>query len=200
VLLAQGARISERLRISRDLHDLIGHHLTALTLNLEVASHMVEGRSKEHIEQAKSVAKLLLTDVREVVSTMREQGAIELSQALHTLAEGIPRPVIHLEMPENLLVEDPQRAQVILRCTQEIITNSLKHAQAGNLWLNIKQDQDGLSIHAKDDGTGTNQLEEGNGLLGMGERLRQLGGKLSIESDLGDGFSLNAWLPAEVIL
>lgn len=197
-LLAQATRISERLRISRDLHDLVGHHLTALTLNLEVASHLVEGKSAEHIEQAKSVAKLLLSDVREVVSSMREQGGIELAQALQSLADGVPRPKIHLEIPGNLMVEDPQRAQVILRCAQEIITNSLKHARAENLWLRIEQDANGLSIQARDDGLGTDQLQQGNGLLGMGERLRQLGGKLSIESSLGQGFSLDAWLPSEV--
>ncbi|MDJ0654825.1 MAG: sensor histidine kinase [Xanthomonadales bacterium] len=199
-LLAESTRIAERVRISRELHDLVGHHLTALSLNLEVASHLVKGKALEHVTQAQTVAKLLLSDVREVVGAMRGDDHIDLTQALMSLSEGVPRPVIHMEIPEHLKVDDPQRAQVVLRCTQEIITNTVKHADADNLWLTIRQTEKGLSIHARDDGRGTDQLDEGNGLLGMGERLRQLGGKLSVSSDLGKGFRLDAWLPREVVI
>jgi signal transduction histidine kinase len=199
-LLTQGTRVAERLRISRELHDLVGHHLTALSLNLEVASHLVEGRAKEHVTQAQTVARLLLSDVRDVVSTLRNDEGIDLVDALHSLSEGVARPKIHLEMPGELRIEDPKRAQVILRCTQEIITNSLKHANADHLWLRVEQDENGMSIHARDDGCGTDQLREGNGLMGMGERLRQLGGKLSVQSTTGEGFVLDAWLPKEVSL
>ena len=199
-LLTQGTRVAERLRISRELHDLVGHHLTALSLNLEVASHLVDGKAKEQVTQAQTVARLLLSDVREVVSTLRSDEGIDLVDALRSLSEGVPRPTIHLHLPDKLRIEDPKRAQVILRCTQEIITNSLKHADAENLWLRLEQNGDGMSIHARDDGCGTDQLQEGNGLMGMGERLRQLGGKLSVQSTIGEGFVLDAWLPKEVSL
>ena len=199
-LLTQGTRVAERLRISRELHDLVGHHLTALSLNLEVASHLVDGQAKDHVTQAQIVARLLLSDVRDVVGTLRSDEGIDLVDALRTLAEGVPRPKIHLELPEALRIEDPKRAQVILRCTQEIITNSLKHADAENLWLRLEQDGKGMSIHARDDGCGTDQLQQGNGLMGMGERLGQLGGELSVQSNIGKGFILDAWLPKEVSL
>ena len=199
-LLAQGTRLAERLRISRELHDLVGHHLTALSLNLEVASHLVDGKAKDHVTKAQSVARLLLSDVRDVVSTLRNDEGIDLVKALRRLSEDVPRPKIHLELPDVLCVQDPKRAQVILRCTQEIITNSLKHANADNLWLRLYQDDGGLLIHAQDDGDGADQLQHGNGLLGMGERLSQLGGKLSVQSSPGEGFVLDAWLPKEVAL
>src|SRR3546814_12036878 len=67
-LLAESSRLSERMRISRELHDLLGHHLTALSLNLEVATHVSSGKAQEHVRQAHTLAKLLLTDVREAVS------------------------------------------------------------------------------------------------------------------------------------
>jgi len=89
-LLAESSRLSERMRISRELHDLLGHHLTALSLNLEVASHLSEGKSREHVQQAQALAKLLLTDVREAVSQLRDEGAVDLTLALRSLAEGVP--------------------------------------------------------------------------------------------------------------
>ena len=89
---------------------------------------------------------------------------------------------------------------MILRCAQEVITNTVKHAEAENLWLTIRENEDGLAISARDDGRGTDRLEEGNGLLGMGERLRQLGGQLSVKSAMGEGFRLTAWLPREIII
>jgi signal transduction histidine kinase len=92
---------------------------------------------------------------------------------------------------------DPQRAQVLLRCAQEIITNSVRHAQASNLWIRLSATPEGLAMSARDDGCGVSSVHHGNGLTGMTERLVQLGGKLEIESSRGAGFALHAWLPME---
>jgi len=78
-LLEENTRIAERVRIARELHDLVGHHLTALTLNLEVVTHLVDGKVLGHVQQAHSLAKLLLADVREVVSEMREGDKVNLA-------------------------------------------------------------------------------------------------------------------------
>lgn len=197
-LLAESSRIAERVRIARDLHDLVGHHLTALSLNLEVASHLVQAPAQEHVRQAQSVAKLLLSDVREVVSQLRQDDAIDLTQALRSLVEGVPQLAIHLELPPRFGVEDPQRAQVLLRCTQEIITNTVRHAAARNLWLRFEQTSDqAIAVHARDDGRGSDTLAPGNGLTGMRERLAEFGGRLNIETARDRGFALDAWLPLE---
>jgi len=196
-LLAENTRIAERVRIARELHDLVGHHLTALTLNLEVATHLVDGRALEHVQQAHSLAKLLLADVREVVNDMRVNDQVDLAAALRTLVSGVPEPMIHLDLPAELAMTDPRRAQVLLRCAQEMITNSVRHARAKNLWISLLQDAEGEVLTARDDGRGVNNVETGNGLNGMAERLRQLGGELKIESSPGAGFSLRAWIPVE---
>jgi signal transduction histidine kinase len=196
-LLTESSRIGERMRISRELHDLVGHHLTALSLNLEVASHLVSGNAQEHVRQAQSVAKLLLSDVREVVSQLREDDAIDLTEALKTLVEGVPGLTIHLQLPPRFAVDDPRRAQVLLRCAQEIITNALRHANARNLWLSFERDGAELAIHARDDGRGSGELHQGNGLTGMRERLAQIGGRLDITTARNSGFALDAWLPLE---
>jgi signal transduction histidine kinase len=196
-LLADNTRIAERVRIARELHDLVGHHLTALTLNLEVATHLVDGKALEHVQQAHSLAKLLLADVREVVSEMRLDDKVDLAAALHTLVDGTPAPRVHLDLPSELALTDPLRAQVLLRCAQEMITNSVRHAEANNLWISLRHYEAGLALTARDDGRGAEAVEAGNGLNGMAERLRQLGGELKIETKSGAGFALRAWVPME---
>lgn len=196
-LLAESSRLNERMRISRELHDLLGHHLTALSLNLEVASHVTTGRGQEHVRQAQSVAKLLLADVREAVSQLRHDDAIELGTALHSLIEGVPGLRIDLDMPAEFLVDDPNRAQVLLRCAQEILTNTVRHAQATQLRLRFVLQDGGIAIHAQDNGRGADAARAGNGLRGMRERLAQFGGTLDIHSSKGQGFTLDAFLPLE---
>lgn len=196
-LLTENTRIAERVRISRELHDLVGHHLTALTLNLEVASHTTEGKPRQHVDQAASIARLLLSDVREVVSDMRRDDHVDLKQALEMLSAGVPDLNIHLEIPPDLAQTDPKRAQILLRCAQELITNAVRHAQAGNLWISLSEDQHGIVLRARDDGRGTPNLVPGNGISGMRERLRELGGRLDIATRPGAGFQVKAWLPME---
>jgi signal transduction histidine kinase len=186
------------MRISRELHDLVGHHLTALSLNLEVASHLAGGAALEHVLKAQATAKHLLADVREVVSELRQDDAIDLTQALRSLSEGVPGLRIQLETPPRFSVEDPRRAQVLLRCAQEIITNTVRHAGARNLWLRFERTPENeLAMHARDDGRGAPDLKHGNGLIGMRERLAQIGGRLNITTERDRGFALDAWLPLE---
>lgn len=197
-LLAESSRLAERMRISRELHDLVGHHLTALSLNLEVASHLASGKAREHVNQAQSVAKLLLQDVREVVSQLRDEDSIDLRGALHELIDGVPGLRIHLSLPERFSIDDPQRAQVLLRCAQEVITNTVRHAQARNLWIELSlADEYTVVIKARDDGRGAVHWHAGNGLVGMRERLAQFGGKLSITTARDEGFALSASLSLE---
>ncbi len=196
-LLTENTRIAERVRISRELHDLVGHHLTALSLNLEVASHLTEGKSQEHVNQAASIARLLLSDVREVVSEMRENDQVDLRRALEMLAGGVPELAVHLDIPEHLSLTDPKRAQILLRCAQEVITNTVRHASASNLWISLQSGPDGTSLQARDDGQGVVDLLPGNGLKGMRERLRELGGRLEIVTRPGAGFQIRAWMPGE---
>ena len=197
-LLAESTRAHERIRISRELHDLLGHHLTALSLNLEVASHLCQGQALDKVRQAQSVAKLLLSDVREVVSQLRADDEVDLGKALAALIDSVPEPSIHLEIPERYGVDDPRRAQVLLRCAQEVITNTIRHARARNLWLKFERDADNvLRMRARDDGQGADALLHGHGLTGMRERLAQFGGGLDIDTGRGKGFVLDAWLPRE---
>jgi signal transduction histidine kinase len=194
-LLAQSSRTGERTRIARDLHDLLGHHLTALSLNLEIAGHLADGEARARIETARSVTKLLLGDVREVVGTLRQGEGLRLDSALGKLAQGIARPRIHLEIEPGLAIDDPAAGEALLRCAQEIVTNAVRHAGAENLWLQVAREGEGVAIRARDDGRGSAHLRSGHGLTGMRERIEQRGGSLSVETAPGRGFSIRAVLP-----
>ncbi len=195
VLLSDSSRINERLRISRELHDLLGHHLTALSMNLEVASHLADGQIKEHIDRSQTLARLLLSDVREVVSAFRNRGTLDLGRAVRQLIEEIPTHRVHLDMPEKLLVEDPALAQSVLRCTQELITNCLKHAQASAFWLRLQKKTGYLELEFSDNGRGLNGASEGNGMTGIRERVKQLNGEfVIIDPDL-PGFRARLTFP-----
>jgi signal transduction histidine kinase len=194
-LLEISSRTSERLRIARDLHDLLGHHLTALSLNLEVAGHIANGEAKEHIEKSKSIAKHLLADVRDVVSRLRNDEPVDLTSSLESLRDVIVAPSLHLELPRELAVSDASIAQVALRTVQEIVTNAVRHSGARNLWLNLGTADHTLSIDARDDGIGSDNIRFGNGLLGLRERVQQAQGTFEVTSTRGRGFSVHVTLP-----
>lgn len=194
-MLAQSSRLAERLRISRELHDLLGHHLTALSLQLEVLSHLAEGRVLHHATQAHTLAKLLLGDVRAAVSAMRAEPGLSLDASLSALVEAIPRPRIHLDIPAGLHLEDPDRAHALLRCVQEIVTNAVRHSGADNLWIEVVRMGDRVEVRARDDGRGVAHLQPGNGLKGLSQRLADLGGTLELATATDEGFQAMVRIP-----
>ena len=195
--LAESSRVAERLRISRDLHDLVGHQLSALAVNLEVASHLATGPAGESVAQSRTIAKDLLHDVRQVVGQLREARS-ELRDALQDMADAVPRPQVHLDLPDDLTRLGTESAEAVLRCVQEIITNAMRHADADHLWIAIACVGGEIVLSARDDGHGALVVSPGNGLVGMKERLTGLGGGLTWEGGAGAGFHLEARLPVAV--
>ena len=194
-LLADGSRAAERVRISRELHDVMGHHLAALSLGLEAARHAPQNEVQAHVATSQDLTKRLLHEVRRVVGRLREEPDLDLAGALTALAEEIGTPKVHLLLPDGLRLDDPERAHALVRCAQEILTNSMKHAGARNVWLEVIQGPEGVELKSRDDGRGVGTVRTGNGLNGMRERLETLGGWLAVESAPGRGFQVRAWLP-----
>ncbi|HEY0511630.1 MAG TPA: histidine kinase [Thermoanaerobaculia bacterium] len=196
-LLAHGSRVAERLRIARELHDAVGHRLVALSLNLERAGHQTgDGEAlRETIGMAQSLSRRLLTDIGEIVDTLGRAERLDLRRSLESLIEEIPRPRVHLTLPADLAVEDPELAHLLLRCCQEIVTNAAKHAQAENLWLDVVQENGAIEVRARDDGRGAVEVAAGRGLAGMRERLERAGGRLEVATRPGMGFAVAALVP-----
>jgi len=195
VLLGESARLAERVRIARDLHDVMGHTLTTLTIHLDVASRLTSGSAAEHVACARTASAELLDQVRAVVGRMRSIQPTNLRSALEKLAESARGVLqVRLQIPPDLAVSDPARAETVLRCVQEVITNAMRHAQAHELIVDVRNEGTGISIKARDDGRG-GEFAAGSGLVGMRERFELLGGNLSIQSAAGEGFTIEGNLP-----
>lgn len=191
-LLAESARLGERLRIARELHDAMGHHLAGLSLNLEVLGQR-QGPSPP-LATARSLTRRLLDDVESLVDTLGRDRGIDLARALAAMAGEIPRPRVHVDA-QALAIPDPERAHALWRCCQEIVTNAVKHAGAENLWITIRMLDGVVELTARDDGDGASRLESGQGLEGMRQRLEELGGALDLVTGPGAGFEVRVTLP-----
>ena len=192
-LLEASSRTTERLRIARDLHDVIGHHLTALILELEAAGQAESTGHSPHIGQARGIARTLLGAIRGAVQDLRDpQPALEDALAHVTR---LPQPHIELSVEKDLDVDDAA-SLTLIRCVQEIVTNTARHADASKLQIGIRSDGHGtVLLDAHDDGRGTARLQPGNGLNGITERVRDLGGTVEFVTAPGDGMRVIARIP-----
>ena len=192
-LLAESTRADERLRIARDLHDAVGHQLTVLALELEIASHQASPPASEHVARARSVAGDLLADVRQTVGELRRR-APDLREMLERIVAELPSPFIHVRVADDVEL-DETRTIALVRCVQEVVTNTIRHAHAVNLWIEVETDRTGaVLLTARDDGRGAERLVIGNGLRGIEERIADLGGQVRFAA--ADGFRVEATVPA----
>ena len=193
-LLEASTRDAERLRISRELHDVVGHQLTALTLELEVAAHRASPPASEHVDRARGIARDLLADVRSVVGRLRDPDR-ELEPTLRALLDGFPHLDVALSVDERVPL-DAERTLAVVRCVQEVLTNTVRHAGARTLRVSVTSDAGGAAVDARDDGGGVAQVVPGHGLTGMRERFERLGGYVRFDSTPGGGFRVAARAPA----
>jgi len=195
-LLADSARDAERLRVARELHDVAGHKLTAMRLNLRALAADPALAGHEGIAVAERLSGELLGDIRQVVQSLRDDRGLDLVTALRALAAPFPRPALQPTIAADVRVTDPAVAELVLRLAQEALTNAARHAGAERVWLRIDNEDGGLRIDICDDGQCNERLREGNGIAGMRERLALLAGTLEIGRTPAGGLRLVARLPA----
>lgn len=195
-LLADSARDAERLRVARELHDVAGHKLTALMLNLRVLQTEPDLANRPELHVAQGMASELLGDLRDVVHALRDSRGLDLATALRALAAPMPRPALELHIDDEVRVDDPAVAEAVLRLVQEALTNAARHAGAVRLSVRLARVGDALSIHVEDDGRVRGPIREGSGLTGMRERIAALGGELACSRAPHGGLAIDARLPA----
>lgn len=186
------ARIAERERISRDMHDLLGHTLSLITLKAELAGRLLErdpAACRNEIRDIEASARQALAEVRSAVSGYRETGlAHELARAQAALsAAGVA-----LETDLQPLAIPAVAENVLALALREAVTNILRHAQARACTVRLAQEGGMLVLRIRDDGAVARlqEIAPGNGLRGMRERVEQLGGWLSLAVEQGVALEL----------
>jgi signal transduction histidine kinase len=195
-LLAESARDSERLRVSRELHDVTGHKLTALNLNLELLRHDDALSARRELAVASQLGDELLADIRAVVSRLRRDDGIDLREALQRLAEPFPQPSIRIDVEDGLRVRSTETAEVLLRAAQEALTNSVRHSGAQQTSVSLRTRADQVELVVEDDGAYVGSHTDGNGLKGLRERVETVGGRVDIDRSDRGGLRLTVHLPA----
>jgi two-component system sensor histidine kinase DesK len=172
------AKVAERERIARDLHDVLGHTLSVITLKSELAGKLMDRnpqRAAKEIREVEEISRQALSDVRDAIRGYRSQGLLaELARAKSTLETA----GLTVDCDAAATVNIPAMQESILSlAVREAVTNIVRHAQARTCHMRLEQQNGSCRLEITDDGRGWNG-SEGNGLRGMRERVEMVGGTL----------------------
>ncbi|MBU6247573.1 MAG: sensor histidine kinase [Xanthomonadaceae bacterium] len=189
------AATAERERIGRDLHDLLGHTLSLITLKLELSRKLFDRDSeaaRREMSEAEAVARHALAEVRAAVTGIRATDlAAELASARLLLASS--RVHLDYEIGVAALPEAIERHLALV--IREASTNIVRHAGASEARIRLSANRGEVRLEIVDNGRG-GLAEDGNGLCGMRERVGALGGTLAIDSPLRKGTAITVVVPA----
>lgn len=193
--------LDERQRLAGEIHDTLAQTLTGIVTQLEAAAqarHVSEDWT-HHVEQARGLARSGLTEARRSVRALRPEQLehATLEQAVTDLARnwaetsGV-RP--HLEWTGDVRPVPDEVEAAVFRVAQEALTNVAKHADASKVWLTLSYLDDVLLLDVRDDGSGFDPdvAAGGYGLKSMQARLDRVGGRLTVESEPGEGTVISA--------
>jgi two-component system sensor histidine kinase DesK len=187
---------AERERIARDLHDLLGHTLTVITVKLDLARRLLShdsDRARNEIVEAEQTARNALAEVREAVSGYRAEGLdAEIDRARRSLRSADVKLITTLA-PVNL---SSRQVNILCLALREGVTNIVRYAHATVCHVALVEMDGTLYLKIEDNGRG-GQIREGNGLRGMRERLQSVAGAVKVTSLANGGTSLELTLPLE---
>jgi two-component system sensor histidine kinase DesK len=193
------AKVAERERIARDLHDVLGHTLSVITLKSELAGKLIERnpeRAAKEIREVEEISRQALSDVRDAIRGYRSQGLLaELARAKSTLETA----GLSVQCDAAATINIPAMQESILSlAVREAVTNIVRHAQARNCRMRLEQQNGSCRFEITDDGRGWNG-NEGNGLRGMRERVEMVGGTLERIGASGTTVTITVPLKAPVM-
>jgi len=212
---AQRRANEERLRIAREVHDLVAHHMSLINVQAGVALHLVERRPEQAqpaLLAIRDASKEALVELRSLVAVLREEGEVAPRtpvSMLDTLDDLVARTA-HAGLTVDRTVAGDVRSLpapvglAAARIVQESITNVVRHSGARRAVVGLEYGPDTLAVQVDDDGTGgpvavgagrATDVDAGNGLRGMRERAVALGGTLTVGAAPGGGFRVRAVLP-----
>ena len=174
------AKVAERERIARDLHDLLGHTLSVITLKSELASRLAArdpARAEHEMSEVAQVSRQALRETREAVRGYRSRDLSGESGAAKAMLAAAGVRLEYLAEPLDLT---PAQEGTLALALREAVTNVVRHAQASSCTVRLTRAEDGVRLEVVDDGLGK-RAADGSGLSGMRERAEGLGGGLEIE-------------------
>jgi len=178
------AKIAERERIARDLHDVLGHTLSVIALKSELASKLMEidpAKAAQEIREVNDVARDALAQVRSAVTGYRASG---LSAEFEAMRRAFDTAGVSLNVEAQPLTLPPSHENALALILREASTNVLRHARARTCTVRLEHRNNVALLEIVDDGCGGDP-REGNGFAGMRERLAALGGKLVLDGRAG---------------
>jgi two-component system, NarL family, sensor histidine kinase DesK len=193
--LARVAVSEERLRIARDLHDLLGHSLSIIALKSELARKLVErdpARAAAEIDDIQSVSRTALTEVREAVQGYRR---LALAEALDTASAALEAAGIDCELPDADVALPADVDAVLAWAVREGTTNVIRHSGALHCAIRVRADERRAAIEIEDDGSAAPASGRGSGLNGLRERAQRVRGELEAGALPGGGFRLRLTVP-----
>lgn len=205
VIAKQQARMNERRRLTREIHDTLAYTLTNLLMMLEAALDLTpqdHSILQKHLQLTRDQAQRGLADVRRALQALRplEMTKVTGLPAIANLVKTFSNATqieVALNFGDAPLTLGKEADLTAYRLVQEGITNAIRHGFATNIEISFSRWGSGVNIYIKDNGFGAAKLNKGYGLSGMSERIEQLGGKLEIFTKTGAGFLLSAWLPLD---
>ncbi len=194
--------VEERNRIARDIHDNLGHSMTALIMQLQMAEHYLmtdSPKSQELIADSVKAAKDNLSGIREVVETLRGTGQhASPADALRGLAEKFSEStgtVIDLKI-EGTMPDNQKIFNAIYHILQEAMTNAVRHGKASEIVAEINYFDGVVRFIIRDNGIGTDNITEGYGMRGIRERVKELNGDVEFKSE--NGFIVSGYLQNKI--
>lgn len=192
----ENAEIRERRRISREIHDTLGHALTGISAGIDAVLVLVDmdkESAKKQLHNLSEIVRQGIVDVRRSLNKMRPGALEELTlkaslQALIKPYTKIANLTIELDYQWGEVDFEKTTEIVIFRAIEEAITNSIRHGQAQHIWLKLTHDETHYYVDISDNGRGCQNIKYGFGLTQMQERLATIGGKVSYQGD--DGFKI----------
>lgn len=195
--------LNERNRISRDLHDSVGHTLSTIVIQLAAIAKLTEESSPQAssmLTHLQEFAKEGLKSVRSVIHELKPSHyqKIAFIEKVHHIINDFERnsPIKVFFNNNQLLWElTPEQELLIIRGIQEFLSNSSKHSQATEVRIRCHFTDSSLILTMTDNGKGTDNIQPQMGISGMKERTKLLGGKINIKSSINQGFTIRIILP-----